>query len=72
MDWSRECEAAKGYLSEYDKGYQDGSRETAEKILQEFANIKVNGSSLGDYIVAVKVVNKIDELSKQFNIKIKE
>jgi hypothetical protein len=47
-------------------------KETAETILKEFANIKVNGSSLEDYIVAVKVVDKIDELAKQFGVEIKE
>lgn len=35
MDWNRECGLAKGYLSEYDKGYQDGRKETAEKIYRE-------------------------------------
>ena len=35
MEWSRECELAKGYLSEYDKGYQNGSKETTKKILNE-------------------------------------
>lgn len=47
-------------------------KETATTILQEFANIKVNGSSIQDYMVAVKVVNKIDELSKRYGVKIKE
>lgn len=35
MDWNRECELAKGYISEYDRGYQDGVKETAEKLLSE-------------------------------------
>ena len=36
MDWNKECGFLKGYLSEYDKGYQDGRKETAEKILKWF------------------------------------
>ena len=30
FEWNRECELLKGYLTEYDKGYQDGRKETAE------------------------------------------
>ena len=49
MDWNTKISLAKGYISEYDKGYQDGSKETAEKILQEGGrNIS---RSLRDWII---------------------
>lgn len=51
---------------------KQASKETAEYILKEFANIKVNGSSIRDYIVAVKVVDKIDKLAEQYGVEIEE
>ena len=59
MDWNRECELLKGYLSEYDKGYQDGSKETAEKILTKLQPY------IGGWVL-------FKELVKQFGVEIKE
>ena len=79
MDWNRECGLAKGYISEYDKGYQDGSKETAEKdfnsIIQALEERKdiVKAFYGVDESVGVNIaIRTVKELAKQFNVKIKE
>ena len=57
--------------------YEKGSKETAEKILKEVASI-IKTQSVNDYNFDDKVIeeplilNKLEEIAKQFGVKIKE
>ena len=64
MEWNRECELLKGFLSEYDKGYLDGKKETAEKIYN-FAKDFFTWDEEG-------FVRELAEYIENFGVKIKE
>ena len=66
MDWNRECELLKGYLSEYDRGYQDGSKETAEKTLTMVSK------AFEEKTDEDSVSSVLDAIAKQLGVKIKE
>ena len=51
--------------------FANASKETAEKILKEVAQIKV-GYNANAQIIAFKVTEKLEELAKQFGVEIKE
>lgn len=85
MYWNRECGLAKGYISEYDRGYQDGSKETAEKchsileknykdwlkVLNDL-NIDTSNKNILVSIVCGLFRNSQEEIAKQFGFGIKE
>ena len=53
MGWNNECELAKGYLSEYDRGYQNGSKETVEKILKIIKSTNFTKEYLCELIIQI-------------------
>ena len=80
MDWNRECELLKGYLSEYNKGYQDGSKETVEKIYNTIIyrilalNFQTNNKDYdeGFFDCQKEILRRIDNVVKEYGIEIKE
>ena len=71
MDWNRECELVKGYISEYDRGYQDGSKETAEKYFNAVIEMlkEVKQFKTIDIKDLIFLQEKNKEIAKQFGVK---
>lgn len=55
MNWNTKCSLVVGCISEYDKGYQDGSKETVKRII---AKIK-------QFLNGVETVRNNDENNLQ-------
>ena len=80
MDWNTEISLAKGYISEYNRGYQDGSKETAEKMYNTIIyrilalNFQTNNKDYdkGFFDAQKEILRRIDNVAKEYNIKIKE
>jgi hypothetical protein len=73
MGWNLKRSPVEGCLSEYDKGYRDGSKETAEKILRKLKErVRTRYTLLGSHTCYGDIEFEIDNLADEIGVGIKE